>query len=197
MLTVRDSGLGTWDWGQSRDWGLGAVDWGLSRDRGSGIGAGLTRNSSPRCGELPRLLPADRTERRPARAPQSFSGMRAGANRRVHRHGEHRSRTLRSEAVSSRERNEARRVPQPSGCRSVGEEAPKRLTQPSLRRFILRERRPLPERGRTATVRASGPAGRQPRAITGTVSRRAGSRKAGLSGSSRPSSGRWMDCPLW
>jgi hypothetical protein len=196
MLTVRDSGLGilglgTWDWGLSRDRGSGIGD------RGSGIGAGLTRNSSPRCGELPRLLPADRTERRPARAPQSFSGIRAGGNRRVHRHGEHRSRTLRSEAVSSRERNEARRFPQPSGCRSVGEEAPKRLTQPSLRRFILRERRPLPERGRTATVRASGPAGRQPRAITGTVSRRAGSRKAGLSGSYRPSSGRWMDCPLW
>ena len=62
------------------------------------------------------------------------------AERGVHRHGEHGTRALRSEAVSSGERGEARRIPERPGGRTIGEEAHSRLIQPSLRRLILRER---------------------------------------------------------
>jgi hypothetical protein len=76
----------------------------------------------------------------PARTGQPLSGVRACAGRGIHRYGEHRSRALRSETVSSGERGAARRVPQRPGSGAIGEEAHSRVMRPSLRRLIVRER---------------------------------------------------------
>jgi hypothetical protein len=48
------------------------------------------------------------------------------------------TRALRSQAISSGERGEARRIPERSGGRTIGEEAHSGLMQRSLRRSILR-----------------------------------------------------------